>query len=45
VRSDLSQPDADGFVRKIGFVDLLDIKDPEAKARTGSRTACSPFHS
>ena len=33
---DLSQPDADGFVRKIGFVDLLDIKDPESKARAGS---------
>jgi hypothetical protein len=42
---DLSQPDAGGFVRKIGFVDLLDIKDPESKARTGSANASSSFPS
>ena len=40
---DLSQPDADGFVRKIGFVDLLDIKDPESKARTGSANGVFTF--
>lgn len=40
---DLSQPDADGFVRKIGFVDLLDIKDPESKARTGSASGVFTF--
>jgi hypothetical protein len=40
---DLSQPDADGFVRKIGFVDLLDIKDPESKARTGSTNGVFTF--
>jgi hypothetical protein len=42
---DLSQPDADGFVRKIGFVDLLDIKDPESKARTGSASGVFTFPS
>ena len=40
---DLSQPDADGFVRKIGFVDLLDIKDPESKARTGAANGVFTF--
>ena len=40
---DLSQPDADGFVRKIGFVDLLDIKDPESKARAGSANGVFTF--
>ena len=40
---ELSQPDADGFVRKIGFVDLLDIKDPETKARTGSANGVFTF--
>ena len=40
---DLSQPHADGFVRKIGFVDLLDIKDPESKARTGSANGVFTF--
>ncbi|MFO1069532.1 MAG: esterase-like activity of phytase family protein [Geminicoccaceae bacterium] len=29
---DLAQADADGFVRKVGYVDLLDIADPDSKA-------------
>jgi hypothetical protein len=32
---DLSRPDP-GFVRKVGNVDLLDIRDPEGRARTGA---------
>ncbi|QTD46709.1 esterase-like activity of phytase family protein [Ottowia testudinis] len=31
----LKDADADGFVRKIGYVDLLDINDPKAVARVG----------
>lgn len=34
---DLSQPDAQGFVRKVGYVDLLDIADPQNRARVGGR--------
>lgn len=30
---DTAQVDADGFVRRIGYVDLLNIADPEGKAR------------
>ena len=30
-------------MRKIGFVDLLDIKDPESKARTGAANGVFPF--
>ena len=40
---DLSQPDAEGFVRKVDFVDLLDIKDPEGKARAGSANGVFSF--
>jgi hypothetical protein len=29
---DLAQADAEGFVRKLGYVDLLDIADPDGKA-------------
>jgi hypothetical protein len=32
---DLSSVDAQGFVRKVGFVDLLDIADPKGVARVG----------
>ena len=32
---DLSAPDAQGFVRKLGYVDLLDIADPKGVARIG----------
>ena len=32
---DMSQTDADGFVKKRGYVDLMDIDDPKRKARLG----------
>lgn len=32
---DLSAPDAQGFVRKAGYIDLLDIADPGGVARLG----------
>lgn len=31
----LKEADAEGFVRKIGYVDLLDIQDPRSMARVG----------
>lgn len=33
----LKDADADGFVRKIGYVDLLDIQDPKSLARVGGK--------
>ena len=33
----LKEADAEGFVRKIGYIDLLDIQDPKAVARVGGR--------
>jgi len=32
---DLSQADADGFVKKVGYIDLMDMADPNKKARQG----------
>lgn len=32
---DIAGADADGFVRKIGYIDLTDIADPDHKARIG----------
>ncbi|MFZ2652118.1 MAG: esterase-like activity of phytase family protein [Burkholderiaceae bacterium] len=40
---DLSKPDAKGFVRKIGYIDLLDIADPKAVARIGARNGKFSF--
>jgi hypothetical protein len=34
---DLGNPDAQGFVRKVGYIDLLDIADPNKRARVGGR--------
>ena len=34
---DLAQADADGFVKKVGFIDLMDIDDPQKLARQGER--------
>ncbi|TCZ59684.1 esterase-like activity of phytase family protein [Roseicella aquatilis] len=40
---DIGDLDAEGFVRKIGHVDLMDIRDPEHLARTaGDRAASLP---
>ncbi|WP_428668981.1 esterase-like activity of phytase family protein [Reyranella sp.] len=34
---DLAQADADGFVKKVGYIDLMDIEDPNKIARQGGR--------
>lgn len=35
---DFAQMDANGFVRKLAYIDLMKIKDPEIRARqTGDR--------
>ena len=34
---DLSQADADGVVKKVGFIDLMDIEDPNKIARQGGK--------
>jgi len=40
---DLGNPDAEGFVRKLAHIDLLDIRDPEGLARQqGDRAANAP---
>jgi hypothetical protein len=40
---DLKTADAEGFVRKVGYIDLLDIKDPDRKARVGARDGVFTF--
>jgi hypothetical protein len=35
--------DADGFVKKIGYIDLLDIKDPNGVAKRGSKDGVFKF--
>ncbi|TAJ85924.1 esterase-like activity of phytase family protein [Reyranella sp.] len=34
---DLGQADADGFVKKMGYIDLMDIQDPNKVARQGGK--------
>ncbi len=34
---DFSQADADGFVKKVGYIDLMDIDDPQKVARQGGK--------
>jgi len=34
---DLGQADADGFVKKVGYIDLMDIQDPKKLARQGGK--------
>jgi len=34
---DMSQADADGFVKKVGYIDLMDIQDPNKVARAGAK--------
>ena len=34
---DLAQADADGFVKKVGYIDLMDIDDPSKLARQGGK--------
>lgn len=40
---DLGQADPEGFVKKVGYVDLLDIKDPQGRGRTGTRDGVFTF--
>jgi len=39
----LKDADADGFVKKIGYVDLLDIKDPNGVAKRGTKDGVFKF--
>jgi hypothetical protein len=34
---DFAQADADGFVKKVGYIDLMDIDDPNKVARQGGK--------
>lgn len=34
---DMAQADADGFVKKVGYIDLMDIDDPQKLARQGGK--------
>jgi hypothetical protein len=34
---DFAQADADGFVKKVGYIDLMDIDDPQKFARQGGK--------
>jgi hypothetical protein len=34
---DLAQADAEGFVKKVGYIDLMDIADPDGKAKIGGK--------
>ena len=34
---DFAQADADGFVKKVGYIDLMDIDDPNKLARQGGK--------
>jgi hypothetical protein len=34
---DFAQADADGFVKKVGYIDLMDIEDPKKLARQGGK--------
>ena len=39
----LKDADADGFVKKVGYIDLLDIKDPNGVAKRGSKDGVFKF--
>ena len=39
----LQDADADGFVKKIGYIDLLDIKDPNGMAKRGAKDGVFKF--
>lgn len=40
---DFAQADADGFVKKVGFIDLMDIDDPRGLARQGGKNGKLTF--
>ena len=39
----LADADADGFVKKVGFINLLDIKDPDGVAKRGTKDGVFKF--
>ncbi len=40
---DLSQADAEGVVKKVGYIDLMNITDPKAVAKRGSKAGRFTF--
>ena len=40
---DLAQADADGFAKKVGYIDLMDIDDPQKLARQGGKAGKLTF--
>ncbi len=40
---DTASIDADGYIRRIGHIDLLNIADPDGKALSGMKPAAGPF--
>ena len=40
---DLARADADGFVKKVGYIDLMDIDDPQHLARQGGKNGKLTF--
>jgi hypothetical protein len=40
---DLGQADGDGFVKKVGYIDLMDIDDPKKLARQGGKNGKLTF--
>ncbi|HCC68470.1 MAG TPA: glycerophosphodiester phosphodiesterase [Nitrospiraceae bacterium] len=40
---DFSKADAEGFVKKVGYIDLMDIKDPDDRNKDGERIFTFPF--
>jgi hypothetical protein len=40
---DLAQADADGFVKKVGYIDLMDIDDPKGVAKQGGKNGKLTF--
>ncbi|SMO38300.1 esterase-like activity of phytase family protein [Paracoccus laeviglucosivorans] len=40
---DTAQRDADGYIRRIGHIDLMNIADPDGKALDGMKPAEGPF--
>ena len=40
---DFSRSDAEGFVKKIGYIDLMDVQDPQDKNKDGRQIFTFPF--
>ncbi len=39
----MGDADKDGFVKKVAYIDLLDIKDPDGVSRLGAKTPVFTF--